>query len=91
MRFLTLACTFSAAVLISASAAAQGATWYVDVNGVAPGTGTAFDPYTSIHYAVHQATTVSGDTVLVLPGVYEETVEIVNKGIEVIGVEGAVV
>lgn len=90
MRFLTLACTISAAVILSASATAQGTTWYVDVNGVAPGTGTAFDPYTSIDYAVHQATTVSGDTVLVLPGVYEETVEIVNKGIVVMGREGAV-
>ena len=60
--------------LASGGALAQ-TTWYVDVNGTAPGTGTAVDPYTSVQYAVTQPMTVSGDTLLVAPGEYLENVD----------------
>jgi hypothetical protein len=52
----------------------SGSTWYVDVDAVAPGDGSLATPYTSIHYALDQATTVDGDTVVVAPGTYVENV-----------------
>lgn len=58
-------------------------TWYVDINGTPPGSGTVTDPYTNINYAVSQATTVSGDLVLVSPGTYQELIVIAAKGVHV--------
>ena len=69
MRNSTLVLSFSAVVLL-ASAARSQTTWYVDVNGTPPGSGTQADPYTSIGYAVSRPTTLTGDTVLVAPGTY---------------------
>jgi len=71
-----------------ANAFAQN-TWWVDAGAAAPGSGTPDHPYTSIHYAVHQPEVVSGDLVLVLPGRYEETVEIVDKYITLRSTGGA--
>lgn len=70
--------------LASSGALAQ-TTWHVDVNGTAPGTGTATDPYTSLQYAVTQPLTVSGDTLLVAPGEYLESVDTyaVNKSLHI--------
>jgi hypothetical protein len=62
------------ALLVFASAAAAQTTWYVDLNGTAPGSGTAADPYTSIQYAIAQPSTVDFDTVLVAPGEYHENI-----------------
>jgi hypothetical protein len=64
-----------------ATAGAQ-TTWYVDGSVPGPGTGTAVDPYRSIHHASLQPTTVTGDTILVAPGVYVEKVGI-SKGITI--------
>jgi len=64
---LLSASVFSA---LLAGSALSSNTWYVDVHGTPPGTGAQVDPYTSISYAVDQATTLAGDTVLVLPGNY---------------------
>jgi hypothetical protein len=61
------------AVALTGSAAAQN-TWYVDASAVAPGDGSALSPYTSIQYAIDRPTTVSGDTLLVAPGDYDEAV-----------------
>jgi hypothetical protein len=61
------------AVVLTASAAAQN-TWYVDASAVAPGDGSAVSPYTAIQYAIEQPATVSGDTLLVAPGDYDEAV-----------------
>jgi hypothetical protein len=58
-------------------------TWYVDINGTPPGSGTVTDPYTSINYAVSQASTISGDLVLVSPGTYQEQVVLLAKGVYV--------
>ena len=70
-------------------AAPAQTTWFVDINGTPPGTGTALDPFTSIDFALAQPTTVSGDLVLVLPGTYQETVTFAAKGVTVMSTGGA--
>lgn len=67
-------------VLLGSSSFAQH-RWYVDVGGVAPGSGTASDPYTSLQFAISQPATVSGDTLLVAPGIYYETIDYLGKGV----------
>ncbi len=79
----------AAAVAVLALAAQAQTTWYVDVNGTPPGTGTQADPYTSIQYAISQGSTLPGDTVLVLPGTYQETIDFLGKAIEVRSQMGA--
>jgi hypothetical protein len=61
-------------LLAAVSPATAQITWYVDVNATPPGLGTQAQPYTSIQYAIDQAATKQGDTLLVAPGVYEENV-----------------
>ncbi|MFN0006408.1 MAG: hypothetical protein ACKVXR_00760 [Planctomycetota bacterium] len=73
---------------LAVSAAAQS-TWYVDVGGIAPGTGTAADPFTRIQYAIDRPATISGDTLLVAPGTYLENVHFNGKALSVIGSGGA--
>lgn len=63
-------------------AASLQTTWFVDAGGVSPGSGTAADPYTSIAFALDQPGTVSGDTVLVLPGTYsDEAIDFQGKNV----------
>jgi len=62
-----------AALIIACVPAVAQNTWYVDDDGTPPGSGTLSDPYTSIQYAIEQGITQSGDTLIVLPGVYAET------------------
>lgn len=69
--------------LALASAASAQTTWYVDINGTPPGSGTVADPYTSINYAVSQPSTISGDVVEVAPGTYQELIFILAKGVHV--------
>jgi hypothetical protein len=64
-------------------------TWYVDVNGVPPGTGTLQDPYTSIQYAVDQPGTQSGDSLSVAPGVYLESISFRGKTLAIESSAGA--
>lgn len=75
------------ALALAPTVSAQ-ATWYVDINGTPPGSGTVTDPYTSINYAVSQASTISGDLVLVSPGTYSEQVVIPAKGVHVKSTDG---
>ena len=64
-------------------------TWYVDDNGVGPGTGTQADPYKRIDYAVAQAATVTGDTVIVSPGTYfGEAIDLAGKDLTIRSVLG---
>jgi len=63
-------------------------TWYVDVNGSPPGSGTPDDPYTSIQYAIEQPTTLSGDEIQVAPGTYVENITI-WKDLSVFSSDGA--
>ena len=76
------------ALLLTASASAQ-TTWYVDVNGTPPGSGTLADPYTSIQHAIAQPATEGGDTILVAPGTYAESLDLLGKAITVRGTAGA--
>jgi hypothetical protein len=79
-------------VLLASSGAAQAqTTWYVDVAGTAPGTGTQLDPYTSIQHAISQPSTIAGDTVLVAAGTYFENVDFLGKAIAVRTDAGAVI
>lgn len=75
-------------LLLASSASAQN-TWYVDQGGTAPGTGTQLDPYTSLQFAIVQAGTVSGDTLLVAPGDYVEAIDYSGKGLEIRSTQGA--
>ncbi len=49
-------------------------TWYVDAQAVPPGSGSPSAPFTSIQYAISRPSTVSGDRIVVAPGVYAESV-----------------
>jgi hypothetical protein len=81
------------AFVLAASAASAQTTWYVDGNGIPPGSGTPADPYTSIQYAIDQPTTVSFDTILVAPGTYDETLNLMpsNKQLSVVSTGGPLV
>jgi hypothetical protein len=71
------------ALCLAALPAAAQSTWYVDVNGTAPGSGTPSDPYTSIQYAATRPTTGFNDTLVVAPGTYVEHVNVLNKGLHI--------
>ena len=76
-----------ALALIAGSGGAQ-TTWWVDVTGAPPGTGTPGDPYTSIQYALSRPSTLNGDTLRVLPGTYVENVDFLGKAIRVASAGG---
>jgi len=78
----------SALLALLAPVAAAQSTWFVDLAGVAPGKGTAQDPYTSIQYAIAQPSTQSGDTLAIAAGVYFEHLDLLGKDLELAG-EGA--
>jgi hypothetical protein len=82
---------FSSFVLTVAgltSAAGAQSTWYVDGANPPPGSGTQPDPYSSIQYAVDQPTTLSGDTILVAPGVYAEQLNYAGKSLAIESTKG---
>jgi hypothetical protein len=81
-------CVASLLTLLGGVGLAQS-TWWVDAGATSPGNGTPESPYASIHYAVHQPNVASGDLVLVLPGRYRETVEIVDKYVTLRSTAGA--
>jgi hypothetical protein len=76
-------------VVLCASVARGQTTWYVNVAGSPPGTGTLADPYTAIQYAISRPTTVGGDTLLVAAGTYLEHIDFLGKAIEVKSSAGA--
>ncbi len=69
-------------IAFSVQALAQ-TTWYVDASATPPGNGTPATPYASIQYAIDQPTTLSGDTLLVAPGQYVETIDTLLKGLTI--------
>lgn len=82
------ACRRLAALCALALPAAAQTVWHVDLtNPTPPGTGTAADPYTSVQYAIAQATTVDGDIVQVAPGTYFESIDFLGKEL-VVGSSG---
>jgi hypothetical protein len=81
--------TLLALALLTSPLSAQ-TTWHVDAAGVAPGSGTPGDPYTSIKHALEQPSTVAGDTVLVAPGTYVEWF-FLSKAVKVVSSHGPLV
>lgn len=71
------------ALLALAPLATAQTTWYVDVGGTPPGTGTASDPYTSLQYAIAQPATVDGDLLSVAPGTYHEAIDFLGKTLRI--------
>ena len=53
--------------------------WFVGQPFFPPGTGTLNDPCFAIQSAIDQPTTVSGDSITVLPGTYVENVDFGTK------------
>lgn len=84
MRWLTLSL---ASVLVPLASAQT--TWYVDVNGTPPGSGTQGDPYTSIQFAITQPTTIDLDEIRVLPGTYFESIDYSGKSLRIASTDGA--
>ena len=89
MRFETS--SFAAATaccsLFLAGALTGQATIFVDVTATPPGNGSAANPFPSIGAAITAA--IGGDTVLVLPGTYVETVVLHNKSVDIESRDGA--
>jgi hypothetical protein len=75
-------------LLLLAPVASAQITWYVDVDGAPPGTGTFSDPYTSIQYAIDQPTTGLFDTLSVAAGTYVENVDFNSKSVDIVGSAG---
>ncbi len=80
MILFCTAIAFASPALVSVQAPS---TWYVDVNATPPGNGSLSSPYASIQYAIIQSSTVSGDTLLVLPGTYQETFDYLGKSLAI--------
>lgn len=75
------------AFLISTPVVLAQTTWYVDDDSCpGPGTGASTDPFCKIQDAIAAAS--DGDTVLVLPGVYAESVDCLGKGIALVSRDG---
>ncbi|HTF87279.1 MAG TPA: hypothetical protein VK843_02640 [Planctomycetota bacterium] len=79
---------FAAAFFALIPTVSASNTWYVDINGTAPGTGTIADPYTSIQYAAMRPATLDGDTLLVAPGTYPESLHVVTKFVSIKSIAG---
>ncbi|MEM9801652.1 MAG: hypothetical protein AAGA20_15100 [Planctomycetota bacterium] len=69
-------------LLATLALAAPQTTWFVDASAVSPGDGTVAAPYTRVDFAVAQPTTLTGDTVVVAPGVYPD--ERIEPGTKVV-------
>ena len=70
-----VSCPALLSVVCGGAALAQ-TTWYVDAGATPPGAGTPASPFASIQYAIDRPTTVAGDTVLVAPGTYYESLSV---------------
>ncbi len=75
--------------VLAAPVARAQTTWYVDVHATPPGNGTPGSPYASIQHAIAQAATLSGDSILVLPGTYVESVDFLGKTLAVRSSQGS--
>ena len=85
LRFPSAA-TFLAAIFLTTTAPAQ-TTWYVDLgNCPGPGSGTQGNAFCTIQTGIDAAG--SGDTVLVSPGTYHETIDFIGKGVTLRSIAG---
>ena len=71
------------------SPAAAQSTWYVDAASPGPGDGSAGMPYSSIQFAIDQTATLSGDTLSIAAGTYQETLLLTGKALHLRGEGGA--
>jgi nitrous oxidase accessory protein NosD len=84
-RYLALPLVVALAILAFGPAASASATFYVnDNNCPGPGTGSRANPFCTISEAVAAAS--SGDTIIVRPGTYTETV-LVDKSLQIRGAQ----
>lgn len=73
MKHLAIMLAGRAAFLVSlAIPGVAQTTWHVDAGATGPGDGTAADPFSRIDFALGQPQVITGDTLLVEPGQYEE-------------------
>ena len=78
-----------ALVLLGGYGAAQ-TTWYVNELAAAPFEGTLTQPFKSIEQAIAASGTVTGDTLLALPGVYG-SFSVGSKGLKIRSTDGPLV
>ena len=83
MRRLAIVAAVAGTASFMASSGWAQTTWFVDLNGTPPGTGSQVDPYTSIQFAISQPGTLPGDTVQVAPGTYVENLDFLGKDLVV--------
>lgn len=57
----------------------EAAEVFIDSNASGPGDGSVFDPYSSIQYALDQPATLDGDALILLPGVYAESINLTKN------------
>lgn len=77
-----------AVAILSVAAAAQS-TWYVDVAAPAGGNGSSAAPFNTLQQAVSAPAVVTGDTLLVAPGVYLSGAQLSPKGLTIRSTAGA--
>jgi len=74
------------------AAAAQAQTaWYVDCHESPGGSGTATDPFDTIQGALSHAGVQAGDTILVLPGTYQENILFGGNDVVLVSRDGPMV
>lgn len=88
---LTALSTLSLLLIASSRLATAQATWYVDASAAPPGNGSPSAPFSSVAIAVSDAAVVSGDTLLIAPGVYPGKVALGSKGLRLQSSGGALV
>ncbi len=79
-----------ALALLAGHGAAQN-TWYVSELATAPFEGTLTQPFKEISQAIADPVTLSGDTLLVLPGVYGSFETALNKQLTIRSTDGPLV
>ena len=80
---LALVC-FTLLTVLPAWPAPASVTWYVDANAAAGGDGSRLNPFQTIQEGLDAAAPGELDTVLVLPGVYLENVDFLNKRVALV-------
>jgi len=76
--------SFAALAVLPARPAPSSTTWYVDANAAAGGDGSRLNPFQTIQEGLDVAAPGELDTVLVLPGVYVENVDFLNKRVALV-------
>ena len=85
---LIVAAIFAAILVISVSEASARMIW-VDTSGSDKNAGTETAPYATIRYALTQASSSQIDTIMVKPGIYNDSLTFDTKAVELRSVRGA--